>query len=200
MVPNDTAVAPSLHQGLAVRLNSPQLDSANLPVSQRCTTPPPGHRGYITIAAPDNCRSGISLRLLPESSLDGHERITSASATLFGRPHITGRRIGVDCILDILASGWPRAQMLRAGTVRCAASNTLVGRRLKRDAGCGCASICADIERGPAPRRAVNRPTCGTTCLAAMRSSTDTAGARHGGLAPSWSAAAPSPPCRERTT
>lgn len=35
----------------------------------------------------------------------------------------------------------------------------------------------------------------GTTCLAATRSSTGRSGARHSGLAPSWSAAASSPPC-----
>ncbi|HMC16218.1 MAG TPA: DUF433 domain-containing protein, partial [Albitalea sp.] len=32
--------------------------------------------------------------------------------TLFGKPRIAGTRIGVDFVLDLLASGWTEAQIL----------------------------------------------------------------------------------------
>lgn len=44
--------------------------------------------------------------------MDWHERITSDADILSGRPRIKGTRIGVDFILDLLASGWSEAQIL----------------------------------------------------------------------------------------
>ncbi len=44
--------------------------------------------------------------------MDWHERITSDADTLSGRPRIKGTRIGVDFILDLLASGWSEAHIL----------------------------------------------------------------------------------------
>ncbi len=44
--------------------------------------------------------------------MDWHERITSDPDTLFGKPRIKGTRIGVDFILDLLASGWSEARIL----------------------------------------------------------------------------------------
>lgn len=44
--------------------------------------------------------------------MDWRERITSDADTLSGRPRIKGTRIGVDFILDLLASGWSEAQIL----------------------------------------------------------------------------------------
>ena len=41
-------------------------------------------------------------------------RIVSDSDTLFGKPRIRGTRIGVEFILDLLASGWDEAQILES--------------------------------------------------------------------------------------
>lgn len=44
--------------------------------------------------------------------MDWHDRITSDPDTLFGKPRIRGTRIGVEFLLDRLASGWSEAQIL----------------------------------------------------------------------------------------
>jgi uncharacterized protein (DUF433 family) len=44
--------------------------------------------------------------------MDWHGRIVATPDTLFGRPRIAGTRIGVDFVLDLLASGWTEAQIL----------------------------------------------------------------------------------------
>jgi uncharacterized protein (DUF433 family) len=44
--------------------------------------------------------------------MDWHERIVSTPDTLFGKPRIAGTRIGVEFLLDLLASGWSEAQIL----------------------------------------------------------------------------------------
>jgi uncharacterized protein (DUF433 family) len=46
--------------------------------------------------------------------MDWHERIVSDPDTLFGRPRIKGTRIGVEFILDLMASGWSEAQILES--------------------------------------------------------------------------------------
>jgi uncharacterized protein (DUF433 family) len=38
--------------------------------------------------------------------MDWHERIVATPDTLFGKPRIAGTRIGVEFLLDLLASGW----------------------------------------------------------------------------------------------
>jgi uncharacterized protein (DUF433 family) len=43
---------------------------------------------------------------------DWHGRIVSDPDTLFGKPRINGTRIGVEFVLDLLASGWSEAQIL----------------------------------------------------------------------------------------
>ena len=43
---------------------------------------------------------------------DSHGRIVSDPDTLFGKPRINGTRIGVEFVLDLLASGWSEAQIL----------------------------------------------------------------------------------------
>lgn len=43
---------------------------------------------------------------------DWHGRIVSDPETLFGKPRINGTRIGVEFVLDLLASGWSEAQIL----------------------------------------------------------------------------------------
>jgi uncharacterized protein (DUF433 family) len=40
------------------------------------------------------------------------ERIVTSPDTLFGKPRIQGTRIGVEFILDLLASGWSETQIL----------------------------------------------------------------------------------------
>lgn len=40
------------------------------------------------------------------------DRIVSDPETLFGKPRIKGTRIGVEFLLDLLASGWTEAQIL----------------------------------------------------------------------------------------
>jgi uncharacterized protein (DUF433 family) len=44
--------------------------------------------------------------------MDWHERIVTTPDTLFGKPRIAGTRIGVEFLLDLLASGWSEAQIL----------------------------------------------------------------------------------------
>jgi uncharacterized protein (DUF433 family) len=44
--------------------------------------------------------------------MDWQGRIVTTPDTLFGRPRIAGTRIGVDFVLDLLASGWTNAQIL----------------------------------------------------------------------------------------
>ncbi len=43
---------------------------------------------------------------------DWHGRIISDPDTLFGKPRIRGTRLGVEFVLDLLASGWSVAQIL----------------------------------------------------------------------------------------
>lgn len=40
------------------------------------------------------------------------DRITADPETLFGKPRIKGTRIGVEFLLDLLASGWSEEQIL----------------------------------------------------------------------------------------
>lgn len=44
--------------------------------------------------------------------MDWQERIITTPDTLFGKPRIAGTRIGVEFVLDLLASGWSEAQIL----------------------------------------------------------------------------------------
>ena len=44
--------------------------------------------------------------------MDWQDRIVTTPDTLFGRPRIAGTRIGVDFILDLLASGWTSQRIL----------------------------------------------------------------------------------------
>jgi uncharacterized protein (DUF433 family) len=44
--------------------------------------------------------------------MDWHERIVADPDTLFGKAHIKGTRIGVELILELMASGWSAAQIL----------------------------------------------------------------------------------------
>jgi uncharacterized protein (DUF433 family) len=44
--------------------------------------------------------------------MDWQGRIVTTPDTLFGRPRIAGTRIGVDFVLDLLASGWSEAKIL----------------------------------------------------------------------------------------
>jgi len=46
--------------------------------------------------------------------MDWHERIVSDPDTLFGRPRIKGTRIGVEFVLELMASGWSEAQILES--------------------------------------------------------------------------------------
>jgi uncharacterized protein (DUF433 family) len=46
--------------------------------------------------------------------MDWCDRIVTDPETLFGKPRIRGTRIGVDLILDLLASGWNEAQILES--------------------------------------------------------------------------------------
>jgi uncharacterized protein (DUF433 family) len=40
------------------------------------------------------------------------ERIVTTPDTLFGKPRVAGTRIGVEFLLDLLASGWTEEQIL----------------------------------------------------------------------------------------
>ena len=44
--------------------------------------------------------------------MDWQGRIVTTPDTLFGRPRIAGTRIGVDFVLDLLASGWAPDRIL----------------------------------------------------------------------------------------
>jgi len=44
--------------------------------------------------------------------MDWQGRIVTDPDTLFGKPRIAGTRIGVEFLLDLLASGWSEAQIL----------------------------------------------------------------------------------------
>ncbi len=44
--------------------------------------------------------------------MDWQDRIVTTPDTLFGRPRIAGTRIGVDFILDLMASGWSSQRIL----------------------------------------------------------------------------------------
>lgn len=44
--------------------------------------------------------------------MDWHNRIIATPDTLFGRPRIAGTRIGVDFVLDLMASGWTETRIL----------------------------------------------------------------------------------------
>lgn len=46
--------------------------------------------------------------------MNWQECIVSDSDTLFGKPRIRGTRIGVEFILDLLASGWDEAEILES--------------------------------------------------------------------------------------
>lgn len=44
--------------------------------------------------------------------MNWQDRIVTSPETLFGRPRIAGTRIGVDFVLDLLASGWSSQRIL----------------------------------------------------------------------------------------
>lgn len=44
--------------------------------------------------------------------MDWQDRIVTTPDTLFGRPRIAGTRIGVDLVLDLMASGWSSQRIL----------------------------------------------------------------------------------------
>ena len=44
--------------------------------------------------------------------MDWQGRIVTSPGTLFGRPRIAGTRIGVDFVLELLASGWSSERIL----------------------------------------------------------------------------------------
>lgn len=44
--------------------------------------------------------------------MDWQDRIVATPGTLGGRPRIAGTRIGVDFVLDLLASGWSSQRIL----------------------------------------------------------------------------------------
>ncbi len=44
--------------------------------------------------------------------MNWQDRIVSDPETLFGKPRIKGTRIGVEFVLDLLATGWTDAQIL----------------------------------------------------------------------------------------
>jgi len=44
--------------------------------------------------------------------MDWQGRIVTDPDTLFGKPRIAGTRIGVEFLLDLLASGWSEVQIL----------------------------------------------------------------------------------------
>jgi uncharacterized protein (DUF433 family) len=45
-------------------------------------------------------------------NMNWQDRIVTTPDTLFGRPRIAGTRIGVDFVLDLLASGWSSQRIL----------------------------------------------------------------------------------------
>jgi uncharacterized protein (DUF433 family) len=44
--------------------------------------------------------------------MNSHDHIVSDADTLFGKPRIKGRRMGVNFVLELLESGWSKAQIL----------------------------------------------------------------------------------------
>jgi uncharacterized protein (DUF433 family) len=46
--------------------------------------------------------------------MDWHNRIVSDADTLFGKPRIKGTRIGVEFVLELMASGWTEARILES--------------------------------------------------------------------------------------
>lgn len=46
--------------------------------------------------------------------MNWQERIVSDPDALFGKPRIRGTRIGVEFILDLLASGWDKVKILES--------------------------------------------------------------------------------------
>lgn len=46
--------------------------------------------------------------------MDWQGRIVTTPDTLFGKPRIANTRIGVEFVLDLLASGWSEAQILES--------------------------------------------------------------------------------------
>jgi uncharacterized protein (DUF433 family) len=44
--------------------------------------------------------------------MDWHDRIVTTPDTLSGRPRIAGTRIGVDFVLELMASGWSSQRIL----------------------------------------------------------------------------------------
>lgn len=44
--------------------------------------------------------------------MNWHDRIVTTPDTLFGKPRIVGTRIGVEFLLNLLASGWSEARIL----------------------------------------------------------------------------------------
>jgi len=44
--------------------------------------------------------------------MDWQGRIVTTPDTLFGRPRVVGTRIGVDFVLELLASGWSSQRIL----------------------------------------------------------------------------------------
>jgi uncharacterized protein (DUF433 family) len=44
--------------------------------------------------------------------MDWQGRIVTTPDTLFGRPRVAGTRIGVDFVLELLASGWTHQHIL----------------------------------------------------------------------------------------
>jgi uncharacterized protein (DUF433 family) len=44
--------------------------------------------------------------------MDWQGRIVATPDTLFGRPRVAGTRIGVDFVLELLASGWSSQRIL----------------------------------------------------------------------------------------
>ena len=45
--------------------------------------------------------------------MDWNGKIVSTPNTLWGKPRVANTRIGVDFVLDLLASGWTEAQILQ---------------------------------------------------------------------------------------
>lgn len=44
--------------------------------------------------------------------MDWKDRIVATPDTLFGKPRIKGTRIGVEFVLELLASGWTEAKII----------------------------------------------------------------------------------------
>jgi len=45
--------------------------------------------------------------------MNGHERVIIDPEILVGKPVIRGTRLAVEFIIDLLAQGWPEAEILR---------------------------------------------------------------------------------------